>query len=330
MAVTIKDIAKRSGVSYSTVSKALRNSSLVKENTKEKILKIANELGYQPNVVARSLVSKKSWTIGVVWPTVERVAPSALISKINEHLEEYSYTTLLSFNRIDSAIDTFNRFQVDAILVFYDKGDHNINSNPHPSGVPILYYGISESSPYPTIDVNRRKAVKLAVEYLCELGHENIAYIGDLSSKDLLQEDKVIGFKDAICEMDIPFYPEMIVPINGLESHDGYLAARNIIQKANKPTAIISGSYDLTRGILRAVKEANLKIPDDVSIVSYDNIPQMANLDIPITVVGVPLMKITNEVTQTLLKIIDEKEEVQNSIILEPELVVRKSTAPLS
>lgn len=327
MSVTIKDIAKQAGVSYSTVSKALRNSPLVKEDTKKKILSIAKELGYQPNVAARSLVSKKSWTVGVMWPTVERVAPSTLITKINEEFEKHSYTTLVSINKIDTAIETFHRFQVDAILVFYDRDDINIESFTQPLNIPILYYGIAGSAPFPTIDVNRKKAIRLAVDHLTELGHKNIAYIGDLAERDLFQIEKVKSFIESIQLRGIELRPDMIAQINGLESHDGYLAARNMLQKKQRPTAIISASYDLTRGILRAINEAGLNIPKDISIVSYDNIPQMKNLVVPVTIVGVELTDISNKITEVLLQMIESK-EVPAAIYLEPELVVRNSSAP--
>ncbi|WP_317951116.1 LacI family DNA-binding transcriptional regulator, partial [Rossellomorea marisflavi] len=98
MGVTIKDIAKAAGVSFSTVSKALRDSPLVKEPTKKRITDIAMELGYQPNAAARSLVSKKSHTIGIIWPTIEGTAHSSLITRLNTQLEQLSYTTLISIN----------------------------------------------------------------------------------------------------------------------------------------------------------------------------------------------------------------------------------------
>src|SRR5690606_27702038 len=96
--VTIKDIAERAGVSFSTVSKALRDSPLVKEETKRRILDVARELGYQPNFAARRLVSRRSWAVGVVWPSVERTALSYLITRINAQLERLGYVTVLSIN----------------------------------------------------------------------------------------------------------------------------------------------------------------------------------------------------------------------------------------
>ncbi|WP_100406446.1 LacI family DNA-binding transcriptional regulator [Bacillus solitudinis] len=320
MGITIKDIAKQAGVSYSTVSKALRNSPLVKEPTKKKIIRIAEQLGYQPNIVARSLVQKKSYTVGVVWPTIERVAPSKLITIINEQLEEHSYTTLLSINKLESAIKTFNRLQVDAILVFGENKDEIDKSKHINSTVPILYYGIKEDSVYPTIDVNRRLAIKLAVDYLFKIGHRNIAFFGDLSETESLQKQKYLGYKEAMEERNLSINNQLIIPTNGLELYDGYLAAKSFFSNKKIPaTAIISGSYDLTRGILRATTELKVQIPEKISLISYDNIQQFENIEIQPTTVGVPINRIAKRITETLLEIISS-EELNNSIILDPEL----------
>lgn len=325
MGITIKDIAKSAGVSYSTVSKALLDSPLVRDDTKKKIVDLANELGYQPNVVARSLVSKKSNTIGVVWPTVERVAHSALITKINKQLEDLSYTTLLSINPISDAINTFNRFQVDAILVFDDSN----NTENRTSTVPVVSYGIANhNNPYPIVDANRREAIKSAVHHLHQNGHTKIFYIGNLSTEDLFQEEKVKGFRQALLECGIAEDPHSVVTVAGLAQYDGYLATRYLLE-SNKPTAIISGSQDLALGIVRAINESNLVIPADISIISYDNIPQSKDLSIPLSIVGVPLDTIAEKLTEVLMDVVNDK-KIERSIILEPELNITESCHSIS
>ncbi|MFS1512069.1 LacI family DNA-binding transcriptional regulator [Chengkuizengella sp. SCS-71B] len=326
MSVTIKDVAKQAGVSFSTVSKALRNSPLVTEKTKKKILNVAKEMGYQPNNLARSLVSKKMWTIGVVWPSVERVTLSALITQINIRLEKYSYTTLLSINKVESAIEAFNRIQVDAILVFDDLEGTFINTAPI-SNVPLLYYGISDHQIYPTVDANRGKAISLAVEHLIHLGHEHITYIGDVSTKDPLQEQKVEGFIKTMNSFGITVKDHMLIRTNNMDLYSGYSSAKKaLLNESERPTAVICGSYDITRGLLRAVNELNINIPDELSIISYDHIPQMAELNIPVTAVGVPLMTIADYITKQLL-LLSEKKEIPNVISLDPELIIRSSTS---
>jgi LacI family transcriptional regulator len=322
--VTIKDIAQQAGVSFSTVSKALLNSPLVKDKTKDNILSIAKEMGYQPNIAARSLVSRKSGAVGVVWPSIERAALSSLITNINEELEKEGYTTLLSINRIESAIDTFRRFQVDAILVFGDN--EALQPSSGLSAIPILTYGAASYTPYSAVDVNRGQAIRLAVRHLASLGHTRIAFIGNPEQNDPLQAVKIEAFLDEIMRLHLPIHAtDAILQMKGLQFHDGYAAAQQMLAQTNRPTAVISGGIDLTRGILRAIHENGLVVPTDISIVSYDNLPQMAELEIPMTVVGVAISTITSVITRTIVELIDCPGSLK-TVHLEPQLVVRDST----
>ncbi len=335
MSITIKDIAKATGVSYSTVSKALNNSPLVKEVTKKKILLAAQQMGYQPNMMAKSLVSKKSYTIGVAWPTIERAALSSLVTQINEALQAQGYHMVLSINQIGAAVTLFHSLQVDAILVF-DEHYYKTHRKPFSSQIPVLFYGALEGYPY--VVTGREQAIKKAVHHLSHLGHRHMCYIGDLSEADKGQQEKLNGFKEGLQEVSIQYESYMSIPSYGLEWHHGYQAAKEMLRlftsepKASnkhtkirtdmkddsykltaikgssyrptaikgssyrptaikgssyRPTAIISGSYELSSGIIRALKEEGYQIPDDICIISYDNIPQMNELEIPITAVGV-------------------------------------------
>jgi len=320
MSVTIKDIAKSAGVSYSTVSKALRDSPLVKPKTKDRIIAVATELGYQPNVVARSLVSKKSFSIGVIWPTIEQTVLSTLITSINKKLEELSYTTLISINEIESALKTFNRYQVDAILVF----DSSQLLGKFKSEVPIVAYGLGDKkSSYPIIDVNRQKATYCAVQYLHNIGHRYISYIGEVEMEEL-QTEKVNGFKQAISDLELPAFHNQIMKVKDFDQYNGYETTKQLLDSTDLPTAILTGSYDLARGALQALYEKNLSIPTDISIISYDNIPPKERFDATLSTVGVPLEKISDKIIEVLMNIING-EKMDNNILLEPELTITSS-----
>jgi len=324
MTVTIKDIAEKAGVSFSTVSKALRNSPLVQEKTKANILRIAEEMGYQPNIAARRLVSKKSQAIGVIWPSVERATPGALITLINEQLELRSYTTILSINQIESAIAVFHRFQVDAIFIFYNHHEVITSDYRYDTNIPILLYGVSGHVPYPTIDVRRDQATKLAVLHLWQLGHRHIAYIGKPAHYDLLQEEKIRMFYSEADRLQLRC---SLAQVDTMDTHSGYVAAKELLQATDRPTGVISGSYDISRGIMQAAQELQLSIPSDLSIVGYDHIPQAANMEVPLTSVGVDITRIADRAVETLLHLADAG-TVPSSIMMEPELIVRRSTAP--
>lgn len=326
MSVTIKDIARESGVSYSTVSKALNDSPLVKPDTKKKVLEAAQTLGYSPNFAAKNLVSKKSRTIGLVWPAIDRIALTALVSKINEIVTNKNYFMILSVNAADKAVEMFKSFQVDGVMIFEEGGETQLHSNMA-SSVPILSYGVSGDNAYPIIDVNHNKAIQKAVAHLHDLGHSKISYIGDLSPCDRRQAEKLKGFHKGMEEAKLPVTEESIGNTKGLSWYDGYLAGKELLQNKNKPTALISGSYDISVGILRAVKELNLRIPEDLSLISYDNIPQMASLETELTSVGVPIDLLADAMVDSLLSLIDQPGSVSLTQMMEPEIVIRKSSA---
>jgi len=323
--VTIKDIAERAGVSFSTVSKALRGSSLVQENTKRHILAIAEQMGYQPNMAARSLVSKRTGAIGVLWPSIERAALTSLLTGLNDKLEQEGYTTLLSISRMEAAVAAFRRFQVDAILVFGDKQlDPGLIDKR--MRIPVLAYGAAGQTPFSTVDVNRGQAIRLAVRHLAELGHRAIAYVGRPQTDDPLQTVKIAAFREEARRFGLTLTDAAVVDMKGLDFHDGYLAARQLLAQPQRLSAVISGGIDLTRGMLRAFHEQGVRVPQEMSVVSYDQLPQMDNLDVPMTATGVPIDAAAAAVAQTLLELIETPQSLR-AVHLEPELVVRASTA---
>lgn len=325
--VTIKDIAKRAGVSFSTVSKALLDNPSIKAETREKIWSLAREMGYRPNIAARSLVSRRTGAIGMIWPTVERGALSSLITKLNEELERMGYTTLLSISRTEAALDTFGRFRMDAVLLFGDRiaelAQDGRMAGERPT--PLLVYGPAGFHPYSTVDVNRGQAIRLAVRHLAELGHTRIAYIGDPGNDDPMQTVKIEAFLDEASRLGLRAAPEDVARMEGLGTHDGFVAAHALLGRETPPTAIISGGIDLTRGIYRAANARGVRVPQDLSIVSYDNLPQMDELDVPTTAVGVAVAKVASAIAETIRCLIDEPDKLR-TVCLEPELIARHST----
>jgi LacI family transcriptional regulator len=330
--VTIKDIAQAAGVSFSTVSKALRDSPLVTPETKRRIIEIAREMGYQPNIAARRLVSKRSGAVGVVWPSIERTTLSTLITRVGERLERRGTAMLLSIGGMDAAFATFRRFQVDAILVFggMEDGESRV---PDSGGIPVLSYGAAGMGPLPTVDVNRGDAIRLAVRHLASLGHRRIAYIGRPKQRDPLQDVKIAAFRGETEALGIGPSDAPVADTQGLETHDGYAAARALfagMRRGNalwRPTAVLCGSYDLTRGVLRSAAEAGLDIPGKLSVAGYDNIPQMAELDVPVTAVGADIDAMAELIADSLLRLAERPGSV-GTVTLEPSLVIRRSTAP--
>jgi LacI family transcriptional regulator len=189
MAVTLKDVAKACGVSYSTVSKALKNSPLVKPNTKAYIQQKAADMNYIPNHSARALVSKRSNTIGLIWPSVDRVAVTHLVSEINEALKALGYVMILSIDDIAVASKKFLEFGCDGIIIFDEGPSTNLPPDVY-QNIPVVAYGVDRKIDYPIINVNHYKAMIMAIESLLDKGVKQIDYIGDINTTDSRQVAK--------------------------------------------------------------------------------------------------------------------------------------------
>ncbi|WP_067838258.1 LacI family DNA-binding transcriptional regulator [Amphibacillus sediminis] len=327
MSITIKDIAKQAGVSYSTVSKALNNSPLVKDDTKTKIIEVAERLGYQPNYAAQRLVKKSTNIIGLIWPTIDRTVPARLVGLVRAALEQKGYAMILSVDPIEEAINMFKRFQVDGVILF-EGTNYQLNTT---FDIPMVSYGITHpNKTYPLIDANHRLAIEKAVKHLVDLGHQDIQFMGSLAKDDPFQLEKQQGFIDAITKYKLPTERCHLIDTKGLDWFDGYKAIASCLKSNNLPTAMISASYELSGGIIRCLAEHHIQIPKQLSLISYDNIPQMAHLEVPLTAVGISMDNLAASIVETLMLSLTTESSIPLTQKLNPELVIRKSCSKIS
>ncbi|MDW8545880.1 LacI family DNA-binding transcriptional regulator [Staphylococcus pseudoxylosus] len=295
MAVTLKDVAEACGVSYSTVSKALKNSQLVKPKTKQMIQQKAVEMNYIPNHSARALVSKKSGTIGLIWPSVDRVAVTHLITEINLAIKSLGYVMFVSIDDVAAASKKFVEFGCDGIVIFDEGDDSNLPPEIY-NNVPVVAYGVDRKIPYPIINVNHAEAMVLAIKGLIAKGVDTIDYIGDINTTDARQ----IAKKEAIinyCENNKVNY--RIIDSNGLNAIDAEAAVKQFLNNDALSPGVICGSYDITVGTINAMDSNQQPI-----IYSYDNIPQIKKLDYPVQAIGVPTADIAQQIVTTLDQVI--------------------------
>lgn len=327
MSVTIKDIARLAGVSYSTVSKALNDSPLVRPETKRRIVDLAAQLGYEPNLAAKSLVSRRSMTVGALLPSLERVALSALVGRINDELSHRGYEMILSMLPPTDAVRLFQRLQVDGIVVFEDITPEARHVEPVTTDIPVVSIGSSHivGSRYALVDVKRKDALRAAVRYLAGLGHARIAYVGDAREADSKQQEKVAGFLEGVFDSGLNADGAFILNSDGNTWRHGYEAGRRLLELEPRPTAVITGAYDVTAGCLRAVQDGGLQVPDDLSLVSYDNIPQLAELDVPVTAVGAPVDRFAERIAAALLDIMASDGPARQTALLDAALEERAS-----
>ncbi|MCI2253673.1 LacI family transcriptional regulator [Domibacillus sp. PGB-M46] len=324
MAITIKDIAKAAGVSYSTVSKALNDSPLVQPKTKEKIHRVAREMGYEPNFAAKQLVTNQSKTIGLIWPTLDRAAHSTLVTELNNEIQRRGFSMILSVNPVQASLDLFKRFHVDGVLIFDEE--NNLSSGVT-APFPVVSYGAGPQNSFSFVDLHYQEAMFQAVKYLKELGHRDISFIGDFSPLNLRQQEKYRGFERAMQHFNLPVHKQSFINSAGLEWYDGYQATKRMLRSSFLPSAVIGASYDISAGIVRAIRETSLVIPKDMSIIGYDNIPQMATLEVPLTSIGVPVQAVAEQMTSLLFEQLETRSTEQLTRTMNSVLIERHSCA---
>jgi len=328
MSTTITDIAKRVGVSISTVSRVINNSVNVSDETRQKILEVMEELNYKPYY---SLVMKSTKVIGVLVPDINNMYYPQVLKAMEKEFINNRYNIFLcnTSNSIEEEkvyLETLKIKNVDG-LIFFSSRPKNSNSyiKNISKKIPVLLINeyILGSNTY-SILTDQVEGTFQAVNYLIELGHKKIAFI-NVHYDYPTYEDKLMGYKNALEENDIEYRDEYVVFDSGYEE-GGYRGTKKLFDlKKNKPTAILTASDQMAIGVYRAVYEQGYSIPKDFSVIGYGNIPVSANLYPPLTTVNHYPKKIGKLAANTIMKAIARKEIEHRKIIMHPQLLIRDS-----
>ncbi len=336
--VTIKDVAKKAGVSIMTVSRVINGKSNVREDTREKVLKAIEELGYVPNSMARSLVIKKTATIGLVIsdvtnPFFTTVARGVEDTAITKHFTVILCNTDENPEKESMYVEVLARNRVDGVIFTSASGKKNPLKSLFIKKIPLVLIDRTIEG-LEDVDVVRGDSVLgayLLTKHLIELGHRRIGII--VGSKTISTAvDRIEGYKRALKEFDIPI-DESLIKINDkskFSKEDGYRLTKELLDMENPPTAIFGGNNLMAVGAILAIRELGLSIPEDISLVSFDDIESLSEVYPFLTVVKQPAYTMGVIATELLIRRIERKDRIKEKreILLKPELVIRKSTAP--
>ncbi|GGJ03750.1 DNA-binding transcriptional regulator CytR [Alicyclobacillus cellulosilyticus] len=342
--VRIKDIAKLANVSPATVSMVINNRGNISEATRKKVLKIIEELNYQPNNVARSLKTNRTRTIGVIVEDITVFSSPEIIHGINESADEHGMSILLTNLRVHRLIgNNFENFdrckqsvmnaveellsrQVDGMIYI---GIHNrdltglINI---PKPVVFTYCSASGENQY-SVNYDDELAAFEATEYLIQRGHEKIALISGLIDS-IPSHDRFTGYYRAIREHGLPFNP-VYVKTGDWEFESGYVMAKELLALADKPTAILAMNDLMAGGVLEACRECGVRVPEDLSVVGFDN-REISFYFIPkLTTMGLPLNELGRKSVEILVRAIEGEPIPEKSVKLKCNLVERQSVMPV-
>lgn len=331
--VSIKDIARAANVSHPTVSRALRHSPLVNRETAERIRQIAARMGYRPNTVARSLVTKKTHTIGVVVTTIADPFIAEVVSGIEEVANQHGYSVVLSNSNADpdrevQIVHSFHERRVDGIVVTSSrvgalylpllsrlKVPIVLINNQHPDDDEFVH----------SVMIDNVAASRAAVQYLIELGHKQIGYLGDAAG---FQSDteRFAGYRQALALAGLPFLSQLVAHGDS-KPGGGEQAMEKLIALADSPTAVFCYNDMSALGALRAIYARGLKVPDDISIIGFDDLFFASYLHPLLTTIRQPKQQMGRLAMETVLRLFSG-ENSKTSIKVNGELIVRESTAP--
>ncbi|WP_328591450.1 LacI family DNA-binding transcriptional regulator [Metabacillus sediminilitoris] len=314
-------MAKRANVSIATVSRIVNNQTGYSEKTKKKVLEAIEELGYQPNAVARGLINRRTHTIGVLFPKLSSTFVTDLLSGIEKATHEagsslivchtesngektMKYLQLLNEKRIDGIIFTSAPL-IDEYYQYISK-----------MNVPLVLLS-TESYAYnvPYVKVNDRHAAYTATQYLIKQGHKDIGMISGNKDDLIAGRPRIDGFISALQDHNLPYDEQKIVTNQGFSFSDGLGSLKTLLDQSPDITAIFAASDELAMGAISAAYQLGIKVPDELSIIGYDNL-SIAEMAIPpLTSVAQPLTEMGEVAANMLFEILNHDKVVKSRIM---------------
>lgn len=335
MTVTIKDVARAAKVAPSTVSRVIANSPKISEETKIRVQKTMKELGYHPNIIARSLASKSTQTIGLVFPssgniTFQNPFFSEVLRWISESVHDKHYSLHLTTGTTEEEIynDVVKMVSgrlVDGIILLYSKFNDKVIEYLKERKFPFVLIGkpFKYTEQITSIDNDNITAAKEGTDYLISLGHDRIGFIGG-NKKLMVTKDRLIGYKRALEEANVPIREEYIIHQDFLLT-GGQEAVAELLALPSPPTALLVVDDLMSLGVVRTINEMKLRVSEDISIVSFNNALFSELASPPLTSIDINIKGLATEAVHNLIVMLENKKEPKKRIIIQHEIIVRSS-----
>ena len=331
---TIADVASLAGVSISTVSRVLNGTAVVVDETVERVQKAIDDLHYVPRAAARILASNRTNTLGLMLPEISGAFFAPMIRGIETGVREAGYDLLIYSTHGPQAMDAplqqrlrrpLGEHNTDGLLVFTNSLEQNELERLHTIGFPVvlLYLSPPPGIDFPVVTIENQKAAEALVSHLIDVhGRRRIVFLrGPEGHED--SDLREAGYRRALEIHSLTFDPKLISRGEFIEN-GAYLAMRQLITDGVAFDAVFSGDDDSASGVLRAMREAGIRIPEAVSLAGFDDLPYAQHIAPPLTTVHSPIEQVGLEAVRVLIRLICG-ETVEPKIVLPTHLVIRQS-----
>lgn len=326
----IRKVAELAGVSVATVSRTLKTPERVSPQTRERVHLAVEQAGYRPNLMAVQFRSRKTRNLVVLVPVIANVFFARVISGIQEAAHALNYRVLLCDTRGREEVETayaelVHAHQADGVIqlrAFNPFGENCHGGSPPPM---VNACEVLDAPPCPSVRLDNRAAARAMTEHLLALGHRRIGLIKGPQGSPLTRE-RIAGYKDALREAGITPVPELLCRGN-FTLQAGYDAAGQLLSCAERPTAIFCENDEMAIGAIQRIRQSGLRVPEDISVAGFDDIPFAAYCDPPLTTIAQPAEAFGRHAVEMLVAQFEQHPLETPHLVLPYSLVVRGSTA---
>ncbi len=322
--VTSADVAKLARVSQSAVSRTFTPGGSVAEETRARVLKAASDLGYRPNALARAMISGRSRLIALLVAYLDNQFYPVLLERLSRSLQARGYHVLLFMTepgKQDQVVQQIMQYQVEGIVMASATLSSRLARECAQTGIPVVLFNrYVASSPASSVTSDNIEGGRLVARYLVDGGHERIAFIAGLEDSST-NRDREAGFHKGLAEQGVAAWTR---EVGGYTFEGAAAAARKMFGQAEKPDAVFVANDHMAFSVIDVLRqELNLRIPDDVSVIGYDDVPEAAWAGYRLTTIAQPTDQMIEATISILLGQIEKQEVKRRAAVLPAEIVVR-------
>jgi DNA-binding LacI/PurR family transcriptional regulator len=329
--ITIRDVAARAGVSHQTVSRVINNSASVRPKTRDKVMAAINEMGYSPNAIARSMAKGRTSMLACISPNLTDYTLSSIIEGAERQARQQGYYLVSSSAEDEQTFaDLLNELiksrRVEGLLVINPYVDSRYQLI-HPK-TPSFFIGAhSRLKTISSVALDDYGVAKKATEYLIKLGHHRIAMVTGPRVEDCTL-DRDQGYKQALAEAKLPFIREMVI-IGDWSATSGYEAMYQLVEQITIPTAVFAQNDRMAVGVLRAARELDIHVPQQLNVIGIDDMPLASYFDPPLTTMRQDMFEIGSQAARLLIRSLEMSQAPSQHLRIPGKLIIRRSTSKI-